>query len=94
MEAAETTLPSGLSVEELLDWRPDLGVVTVCVAIDPADRGEGWLTELRSKLRAAVAARDDGHDRGRALTATAERTSPASMARSCPPVATTSASAR
>jgi release factor family 10 len=73
MEAAETTLPSGLSIEELLDWRPNLGVMTVCIAIDPADRGEGWLTDLRNKLKAAVEARDDGHDRGRALTATAER---------------------
>jgi Bacterial archaeo-eukaryotic release factor family 5 len=73
MEAAQTTLPSGLSVEELLDWRPDLGVMTVCVAIDPGDRGEGWLTELRNKLRATVEASDDGHDRGRGLTATAQR---------------------
>jgi Bacterial archaeo-eukaryotic release factor family 5 len=73
MEAAGTTLPSGLSVEELLDWRPDLGVVTVCVAIDPGDRGEGWLTELRNQLKAVVEAHDDGHDRGRALSATAQR---------------------
>ena len=73
MEATETRLPSGLSVEKLLNWRPELGVVTVCIAIDPGDRGEGWLTELRNKLRATVEARDDGHDRGRALTTTAQR---------------------
>ena len=73
MEAATITLPSGLPIDELLDWRPQFGVITVCVAIDPADRGEGWLTELRKQLKAAVEAGDDGHDRGRALTATAQR---------------------
>jgi Bacterial archaeo-eukaryotic release factor family 5 len=73
MEAATITLPSGLPIDELLDWRPQFGVITVCVAIDPADRGEGWLTELRKQLQAAVEAGDDGHDRGRALTATAQR---------------------
>ena len=73
MEATTTTLPSGQSIEELLDWRPSFGVLTVCVEVDPADRSEGWLTELRSALRAAVDSGDDGHDRGRALTATAQR---------------------
>ena len=73
MEAAETTLPSGLSIEELLDWRPDFGVLTACVQVDPADRGEGWLIELRNQLDAAVEAGDDGHDRGRGLRATAQR---------------------
>jgi Bacterial archaeo-eukaryotic release factor family 10 len=73
MEAGTTTLPSGLSLDELLDWRPNLGVLTVCVAIDPADRGEGWLTALRNELKAAVETGDDGHDLGRALRAAAER---------------------
>ena len=73
METATSALPSGLSIDELLDWRPDLGVVTVCVAVDPADRSEGWLTELRNQLKSAVESGDDGHDRGRALTATAQR---------------------
>jgi hypothetical protein len=73
MEAAAITLPSGLSIDELLDWRPSFGVITVSVAIDPADRGGGWLTELRNQLNSAVEAGDDGHDRGRALSATAER---------------------
>jgi hypothetical protein len=73
MEAAATTLPTGLSIGELLDWRPEYGALTVCVAIDPANRGEGWLTELRNQLNGVVEAGDDGHDRGRALTATAQR---------------------
>ena len=73
MQTPATALPSGVSIDELLDWRPDFGVITVCVEIDPADRSEGWLTELRKQLKQAVEAGDDGHDRGRALTATAQR---------------------
>jgi hypothetical protein len=73
METATTALPSGLSMDELLDWRPELGVLTVCVGVDPADRGEGWLIDLRNQLNSAVEGSDDGHDRGRALRATAQR---------------------
>lgn len=73
METSASALPTGLSIDELLDWRPAFGVVTVCVAIDPADRSEGWLTELRNELNEAVEPADDGHDRGRAVRATAER---------------------
>jgi hypothetical protein len=73
IEAAETTLPSGLSLEELLDWRPEHGVLTVSVEIDPADRGEGWLIELRKAVEAAVEAGDDAHDRGRGLSAAGQR---------------------
>lgn len=73
MEAGSTTLPSGLSIDELLDWRPGLGVISVCVAVDPGDRGEGWLTELRNQLKSAVEAGDDGHERGRALAVAAQR---------------------
>jgi hypothetical protein len=72
MESA-AALPTGVAIDELLDWRPDFGVVTVCVGIDPGDRSEGWLIELRKQLKSAVAADDDRHDRGRALTATAQR---------------------
>jgi hypothetical protein len=41
--------------------------------MDPGDRGEGWLIELRNQLNAAVAPADDGHDRGRGLRAAAQR---------------------
>ena len=73
METGATTLPSGLPIDELLDCGPDLGVISVCVAVDPGNRGEGWLTELRNELKAAVEGGDDGHERGRALAATAQR---------------------
>ena len=73
METSAAALPSGLSIDELLEWRPRFGVLTVCVAIDPADRSEGWLTGLRNELKGAVQPADDGHDRGRALRAAAQR---------------------
>jgi hypothetical protein len=50
METAATVLPTGLAIEELLDWRPDFGVISVCVEVDPGDRSEGWLIELRKQL--------------------------------------------
>jgi hypothetical protein len=73
MESGTTALPSGPTVEELLDWQPEFGVLTVCVGIDPGDRGEGWLIELRNQLKSAVEPADDGHDRGRGLRAAAQR---------------------
>src|SRR3954454_2334531 len=73
MEAAQSTLPSGISVEELLDWQPDFGVLTVCAEVDPGDRGQGWLIDLRNKVGAAVEGGDDSHERGRALQAAGQR---------------------
>src|SRR5215213_7023284 len=37
-------------LSELTQWRPEGGVVSAYVAIDPADRGEGWRIELRHAL--------------------------------------------
>jgi Bacterial archaeo-eukaryotic release factor family 5 len=73
MESGTTALPSGLTIEELLDWRPQFGVLTVCVGMDPGDRGEGWLIELRNQLNGTAEPADDGHDRGRGLRAAAQR---------------------
>jgi hypothetical protein len=73
MESGSTAVPSGLTVEQLLDWRPEFGVLTVCVGIDSGDRGKGWLIELRNQLKGAVEPGDDGHDRGRGLRAAAQR---------------------
>lgn len=38
------------SVVELQRWSPNEGVLSVCLGIDPADRGEGWRVELRNGL--------------------------------------------
>jgi hypothetical protein len=66
-------IPDEKMIRELLDWRPRMGVLSVYVAIDPADRGEPWRVELRHQLDAAIEAEQDTHGRRRALAATAER---------------------
>jgi hypothetical protein len=65
--------PDEKTIRALLDWRPDLGVISVYVAIDPADRGEPWRVELRNRLDALVDAEEDKHERRKALAATVER---------------------
>jgi hypothetical protein len=73
METRANLAPTGVAIEDLLDWRPEHGVITVCVEMDPADRSEGWLIGLRNQLKEAVEGGDDAHARGRALRATAQR---------------------
>jgi hypothetical protein len=66
-------VPDQRTIQQLLDWRPELGVISVYVAIDPGDRREGWRIELRDQLDEIVASEPDKHVRGGALAATAER---------------------
>jgi hypothetical protein len=76
MEAAGNggmRIPDEQTVERLLDWRPDLGVISVYVAIDPAERSEPWRVALRDQLAKLVDAEPDTHGRRPALAATAER---------------------
>jgi hypothetical protein len=57
-------------------WRPPLGVLSVYLGFDPADRGGAWRTELRNGLEAVLdAERKAGHERRVALRATAKRLS-------------------
>lgn len=66
--------PTFADARELLEWRPRLGVISVYLAIDPADRGGAWQTRLRNGLGDLVAAGDGrDHDLRVALKATAER---------------------
>jgi hypothetical protein len=59
---------------ELIDWRPPLGVVSVYLDFDPADRGQAWRIELRNGVERAVElAKDADHDRKIALRETAKR---------------------
>ncbi|HEX6667608.1 MAG TPA: hypothetical protein VF081_13550 [Solirubrobacterales bacterium] len=59
---------------ELLEWQPPLGVLSVYVRIDPADRGGGWRTALRNGLAdALVRAKPAEHDARVALRSTADR---------------------
>lgn len=58
----------------LSDWRPPLGVLSVHLGFDPADRGGGWRTELRNALDAILDAHQESeHDLKVALRATAKR---------------------
>jgi peptide subunit release factor 1 (eRF1) len=76
MEAGENgamRAPDERTIRTLLDWRPERGVISAYVAIDPADRGEPWRVELRKQLDAVVEAEQDKHGRRPALQATVER---------------------
>lgn len=58
----------------LSEWRPELGVLSVYLGFDPADRGGAWRTELRNGLDAVLEAhREAEHERRVALRATAKR---------------------
>jgi hypothetical protein len=58
----------------LTEWRPPLGVLSVYLGFDPADRGGAWRTELRNGLEAVLeASKDAEHERRVAMRATAKR---------------------
>lgn len=66
--------PTLEEARELSKWRPELGVLSVYLGFDPADRGGIWRKELRNGLDAVLDAhREDAHDRRVALRATAKR---------------------
>ncbi len=67
--------PSLDDVRQLGDWRPPLGVVSVYLRFDPADRGGAWRTELRSGVDRLLdlAKGDDEHERKVAVRETAKR---------------------
>ncbi|MGH2953176.1 MAG: VLRF1 family aeRF1-type release factor [Solirubrobacterales bacterium] len=47
-------------LRELAEWRPPQGVLSVCLDVDPADRGEGWRIALRERVRDAVSGAGGG----------------------------------
>ncbi len=66
--------PSLEDVRRLVEWRPPLGVVSVYLKLDPADRAGAWHTELRNDLsRILWTANGLDHEVRTALRATAER---------------------
>jgi hypothetical protein len=66
--------PTLEEVREVSNWRPDLGVLSVYLGFDPADRTGAWRTELRNGLDAILEAyKETGHDQRVALRATAKR---------------------
>jgi hypothetical protein len=68
------TQPTLEDARRLSEWRPPLGVLSVYLGFDPADRSGAWRTELRNGLDAVLEAqREAEHDRRVALRATAKR---------------------
>jgi hypothetical protein len=68
------TQPTLEAARELSEWRPPLGVLSVYLGFDPADRTGVWRTELRNGLDAVLEAhKEDEHHRRIALRATAKR---------------------
>ncbi|HET7418001.1 MAG TPA: VLRF1 family aeRF1-type release factor [Solirubrobacterales bacterium] len=66
--------PTPEELRELSEWRPPLGVLSLYLGFDPADRGGAWRTELRNGLDAVLEARKEAeHDQRVALRATAKR---------------------
>jgi hypothetical protein len=68
------TQPTLEDARELSEWRPPLGVLSVYLGFDPADRGGAWRTELRNGLDVVLDAQKEAeHERRVALRATAKR---------------------
>jgi hypothetical protein len=66
--------PTYEDARKLVEWRPPLGVVSVYLGFDPADRGGAWRTRLRNALSQVLEATDgEDHERRVALKATVER---------------------
>lgn len=68
------TQPTLEDARRLSEWRPPLGVLSVYLGFDPADRGGAWRTELRNALDAILDQHKEAeHERRVALRATAKR---------------------
>jgi hypothetical protein len=68
------TQPTLEEARQLSEWRPPLGVLSVYLGFDPADRGGAWRTELRNGLEGVLEAHAEAeHEQRVALRATAKR---------------------
>jgi len=57
-------------LRRLIEWRSEAGILTVCVNVDPGDRGRGWRIALREQLH-ELEAQTDPHAERRAFEAAA-----------------------
>lgn len=68
------TQPTLEDARELSQWSPPLGVLSVYLGFDPADRGGAWRTELRNGVDAVLERHKEAeHERRVALRETARR---------------------
>jgi hypothetical protein len=66
--------PTLEEAREISKWRPELGVLSIYLGFDPADRGGAWRTELRNGLDSILDANKEiDHEPRVALRATAKR---------------------
>jgi len=66
--------PTLEEAREISKWRPELGVLSVYLGFDPADRGGAWRTELRNGLDAILDTHKEiDHEPRVALRATVKR---------------------
>jgi hypothetical protein len=66
--------PTLEEVREVSEWRPELGILSIYLGFDPADRTRAWRTELRNGLDAILESHKEvEHDQRVALRATAKR---------------------
>src|SRR5215207_3643729 len=65
--------PNPEVLEQLVEWRPPDGVVSVYLLTEPGDRSEGWRLALRDGLRPLIETDDGSHQRKLATRATVER---------------------
>jgi hypothetical protein len=66
--------PTWEEAREVSEWRPPLGVLSVYLGFDPADRGGAWRTGLRSALDSILESHKEAeHEHRVALRATAKR---------------------
>jgi hypothetical protein len=66
--------PTLEEAREISKWRPELGVLSIYLGFDPADRGGAWRTELRNGLEAILDMHKEAdHEPRVALRATAKR---------------------
>lgn len=66
--------PTLEEARKISEWRAEMGVLSIYLGFDPADRTGAWRTELRNDLDAILEShREVGHEERVALRATAKR---------------------
>lgn len=70
-----TQPPTEDAAAGLLAWRPDHGIISLCIDTAPQDRGEPWRAEVKNGLRevAGAVSKDEDRETALALRSTVDR---------------------